>query len=83
MEIPTIYLVIGFRTVEDTANGGYAVITDTPIQRSTREGADESYYTKLAAAARNTTYPSMGAVMMTNEGFVLEHKCYTLRTEAE
>lgn len=79
--VPTIYLVIGFRTVEDNANGGYAVIADTPIQRSTREGADESYYTKLAAAARNTTHPSMGAVMMTNQGFVLASKCYELEQQ--
>lgn len=75
MEAPTIYLVTDMKTVPDSATGGYACITNT-TQHQSRNGAEERYHTALAAAARNTQYPLMGAVMMTNEGFVLESKCY-------
>lgn len=75
MATPTIYLVSDMRTVPDSATGGYACITTT-TQHSTRNGAEERYHTALAAAARNTQYPLMSAVMMTNEGFVIESKAY-------
>ena len=75
MEAPTIYLVTDMKTVPDSATGGYACITNT-TQHQSRNGAEERYHTALAAAARNTQYPLMSAVMMTNEGFVLESKCY-------
>ena len=81
MAAPTIYLVSDMRTVPDSATGGYACITNT-TQHQTRYGAEERYHTALAAAARNTQYPLMSAVMMTNDGFVLESKCYTHETEA-
>lgn len=73
MEAPIIYIVSDMRTVPD--GDGYATITNT-TQHHTRNGAEERYHTALAAAARNTQYPLMSAVMMTNEGFVLESKCY-------
>ena len=75
MEAPTIYIVSDMRTVPDSATGGYACITNT-TQHQSRNGAEERYHTALAAAARDTQYPLMSAVMMTNEGFVLESKCY-------
>jgi len=74
-DVPTIYVVSDMRTVKDNATGGYAVITNT-TQHQSRNGADERYHTALAAAARNAQYPLMSAVLMTNEGFVIESKCY-------
>ena len=73
--VPTIYLVTDMRTVPDSQTGGYACITNT-TQHQSRNGAEERYHTALAAAARNTQYPLMAAVMMTNEGFVIESKSY-------
>ena len=75
MAEPTIYIVSDMKTVPDSATGGYACITTT-TQHQSRNGAEERYHTALAAAARNTQWPLMSAVMMTNEGFVLESKCY-------
>lgn len=75
MEVPTIYLVSDMRTVPDSATGGYACLTNT-TQHQTRNGAEERYHTALAAAARNTQYPLMSAVMMTNDGFVLASQSY-------
>lgn len=75
MAAPTIYLVSDMRTVPDSATGGYACITTT-TQHQTRNGAEERYHTALAAAARNTQYPLMSAVMMTNDGFVLASQSY-------
>lgn len=75
MAAPTIYLVSDMRTVPDSATGGYACITNT-TQHQTRNGAEERYHTALAAAARNTQYPLMSAVMMTNDGFVLSSQSY-------
>ena len=75
MAAPTIYLVSDMRTVPDSATGGYACITNT-TQHQTRNGAEERYHTALAAAARNTQYPLMSAVMMTNDGFVLASQAY-------
>lgn len=75
MAAPTIYLVSDMRTVPDAATGGYACITNT-TQHQTRNGAEERYHTALAAAARNTQYPLMSAIMMTNDGFVLASQSY-------
>lgn len=75
MEAPTIYVVSDMRTVPDSATGGYAVITNT-TQHQSRNGAEERYHTALAAAARSTQYPLMSAVLMTNDGFVIESKAY-------
>ncbi len=75
MAAPTIYIVSDFRTVPDSATGGYAVLVNT-TQHQTRNGAEERYHTALATAARSTQYERYGAVMMTNEGFVIESKCY-------
>ena len=75
MAAPTIYLVSNMRTVPDSATGGYACITNT-TQHQTRNGAEERYHTALAAAARNTQYPLMSAVMMTNDGFVIASQSY-------
>lgn len=72
---PTIYIVSDFRTVPDSATGGYAALVNT-TQHQSRDGAEERYHTALAAAARSTQYERYGAIMMTNEGFVLESKCY-------
>lgn len=73
METPILYIVTDMKTVPD--GDGYAVVSNT-TQHHTRNGAEERYHTALAAAARNTQYPLMSAVMMTNEGFVIESKCY-------
>lgn len=72
---PTIYVVSDMRTVKDTATGSYAVVTNT-TQHQSRNGAEERYHTALAAAARNSQYPLMSAVLMTNDGFVIESKAY-------
>lgn len=82
MAAPTIYLVSDMRTVPDSATGGYACITNT-TQHQSRNGAEERYHTALAAAARNTQYPLMSAVMMTNDGFVLASQSYTHEVETE
>ena len=73
--IPTIYIVSDFKTVEDNATGGYAVITNT-TQHQSRNGAEERYHTALATAARSAQSPKYGAIMMTNDGFVIESKSY-------
>ena len=79
-DIPTIYIVTDFKTVTDNATGGYAVIVNT-TQHQSRNGAEERYHTALATAARSAQYPKYGAVMMTNEGFVIESKCYEHEVE--
>lgn len=75
MAAPTIYIVSDMRTVPDSQTGGYACITTT-TQHQSRNGAEERYHTALAAAARNTQYPLMSAIMMTNDGFVLASQSY-------
>ena len=75
MAVPTIYLVTDFKTVPDSATGGYACLTNT-TQHQSRNGAEERYHTALAAAARNAQYQLTGAVMMTNAGFVLASQVY-------
>ena len=82
MAAPTIYLVSDMRTVPDPSTGGYACITTT-TQHQTRNGAEERYHTALAAAARNTQYPLMSAVMMTNDGFVLASQAYEHEVQPE
>lgn len=82
MAAPTIYLVSDMRTVPDPSTGGYACITNT-TQHQTRNGAEERYHTALAAAARNTQYPLMSAVMMTNDGFVLASQSYEHEVQPE
>lgn len=69
-----IYIVMENRTVEH--EGGYAVITNT-TQHHTRQGAESQYYTRLAAAANpDNPNPKRSVVLMTDEGFVIESKCY-------
>ena len=75
MAVPTIYLVTDFKTVPDSATGGYACLTNT-TQHQRRNGAEERYHTALAAAARNAQYPVVGAMMYTSEGFVLASEHY-------
>lgn len=72
----TIYIVLEIKTVEH--EGGYAVITSN-TQHSTRQSAESQYYTKLAAAANpDNTNPKRSVVLMTNEGFVIDSKCYAI-----
>lgn len=79
--VPTIYLVTDFRTVSDSSTGGYACLTNT-TQHQSRNGAEERYHTALAAAARGT-YPVMGAIMFTNDGFVLASDHYEHEAQPE
>lgn len=82
MSAPTIYLVSDMRTVPDSATGGYACITNT-TQHQSRNGAEERYHTALASAARNTQFPLMAAILMTNDGFVIESKSYAHEVQPE
>ena len=82
MAVPTIYLVTDFKTVPDSATGGYACVYHT-TQHQTREAADARYFEALASAARNTTNPKMGAILFTDEGQRLDSKCYILGDEQE
>lgn len=78
MAVPTIYLVTDFKTVPDSATGGYACLTNT-TQHQSRNGAEERYHTALATAARSTQYPLAGAMMYTNntnDGFILASQTY-------
>ena len=73
----TIYIVTDIRTVED---GSAVLITNT--QHTTRNSAEQVYYTKLAAAANpDNQHPTHAVTLMTNDGFVLESKCYHRETE--
>ena len=72
-DTPTIYVVTDIKTVPH--EGGYAALINS-TQHQSRNGAEERYHTALATAARSAQYPKYGAVMMTNDGFVLESKCY-------
>lgn len=74
-QVPTLYIVTDFKTTDDNKTGGYAVLVNS-TQHSTRNGAEERYHTALAAAARSTQYYKYGAIMMTNDGFVIESKSY-------
>ncbi len=71
-----IYIVLEIKTVEH--EGGYAVVTSN-TQHSTRQSAESQYYTKLAAAANpDNTNPKRSVVLLTNEGFPIDHKCYAI-----
>ena len=71
-----IYIVMEIKTVEH--EGGYAVVTSN-TQHTTRQSAESQYYAKLAAAANpDNTNPKRAVVLMTNDGFPLEYRCYTL-----
>lgn len=71
-----IYLVMEIKTVEH--EGGYAVVTSN-TQHHTRQGAESQYYSRLAAAANpDNTNPKRAVALLTNEGFVLDSKCYAL-----
>ena len=76
----TIYVVSDIKTVPH--EGGYAVVVNT-TQHQSRNGAEERYHTALATAARSEQYPCYSAVIMTNEGFVIESKCYTHEVQPE
>lgn len=80
--IPTIYVVTDIRTVADSSTGGYAVLINS-TQHQSRNGAEERYHTALAAAAHSTQYPKYGAIMMTNDGFVIESKSYEHEIQPE
>lgn len=82
MAAPTIYLVTDMRTVPDSATGGYACISNT-TQHQSRNGAEERYHTALATAARSTQYPLTGAVMWTNDGFIIDSLCYHHEDESQ
>ena len=76
-----MYIVLDIKTVEH--EGGYAVVTSN-TQHTKRQSADSQYYTKLASAANpDNPNPKRAVVLMTNEGFVLEYKCYSREEEPE
>ena len=69
-----VYIVMEIKTVE--SGGGHAVITSN-TQHSTRQSAESQYYSRLAAAANpDNPNPKRAVVLMTNEGFTLDYKCY-------
>ena len=71
-----VYIVLEIKTVEH--EGGYAVVTSN-TQHSTRQSAESQYYAKLAAAANpDNTNPKRSVVLLTNEGFPIDHKCYAI-----
>lgn len=70
---PTIYIVTDIKTVPN--EGSYAVVTNT-TQHLDRLKAESRYHTALASAANTDQYERWSAVLMTNEGFVLESKSY-------
>ena len=76
MAVPTIYIVSDMKTVPDNEHGGYAVITNTTQHRD-RTKAEARYHTALASAANSETIERWSAIIMTNEGFVIDSKCYT------
>ena len=73
MAAPIIYIVSDMRTVPD--GDSYAVITTT-TQHRTRMGAEERYHTALATAARSDQWPRWSAVLMTNEGLLINSASY-------
>ena len=70
----TKYLVIELQTNTDGTMGSQVTSFDA------RDRAENKYHTVLAAASISTK-PKHSAVLMTNEGFVLESKCYHHETE--
>ena len=75
MAVPTIYLAIDHKTVWDSANNNYAVLTTTTQHRD-RLKAEARYHQALASAANSETVERWSAVLMTNEGFVLASESY-------
>ena len=73
MAAPTIYLVHDMKTVPN--GDSYAVITNT-TQHTTRVKAEARYHTALASAANSDTTERWSAILMTNDGFVIESKGY-------
>ena len=67
----SIYIVTAINTVED----GSAVVVNW-TQHATRNGAEEIYHTKCAAAARTTQYPVAAVTLTTNEGEQLYKQVY-------
>lgn len=63
------YIVFEIQTNSDGTVGNLVSAYDT------RNGAESAYHTVLAAAAVSEL-PCHAAVLMTNEGFVLDSKCY-------
>ena len=69
-----VYIVMEIKTVEH--EGGYAVVTST-TQHSTRQSAESQYYSRLAAAANpDNPNPKRAVVLMANDGYPIEYKCY-------
>ena len=65
----TKYLVIELQTNTDGTMGSIVTSFDN------RNQAENQYHTVLAAASISTK-PIHSAVLMTNEGFCLEYRCY-------
>lgn len=74
-----MYLVVEIKTVPN--EGAYAIVTDS-WQFTNRNNAESQYHSRLAAAARSE-YIRHAVVMMTNEGFLLDSKCYAHDPEPE
>lgn len=74
----TIYIVTDIRTVPE----GNAVLVNT-TQHSQRLSAEARYHSALAAAANSEQYPVYSAIMMTNDGFVLESKFFEHEIQPE
>lgn len=69
----TIYVVTEIKTVADQS-----AVLITTTQHSSRNSAESQYYGRVAAAANpDNTFPKHSVVLMTNEGFVIDSKCYT------
>ena len=62
------YLVIEIQTAQD------GTVSNLVSAYDTRNEAESAYHTVLAAAAVSEL-PCHAAVLMTNEGFVLDSKC--------
>lgn len=72
----TKYLVIELQTNTDGTIGSQVVSFDN------RDRAENKFHTVLAAAAISAK-PKHSAALMTNEGFVLETKCYLHDVQAD
>lgn len=66
-----MYIVLEIQT-----NADGTVTTLPPIIKATREEAESSYHSILSFAALSPL-PMHAAVLMTNEGIVLDRKSYT------
>ena len=68
-----MYIVLEIQTSDQVA-------TLPPIIKATKEEAYSAYYSILAAAAISQL-PMHAAVLMTNEGNIIEHKAFTHQEE--